>query len=894
MAQDNQIFSAPDPRTQNLYSRYTQEQVPVLPSGYLEAFATAAKLRADQQAQAASLAQERLKMDFLKQKENADRAVESVKANADYQKAQNEYYQKKRLDAESKAKVDNEKAKTELDNKKYMGEQLKTGLDVLKGNRSGILKQLEDNSKLPDGDPNKLKPADVDALTQKLRETNSSISAIGDVLLGNIGIGGSTNPLSGSRLIPKQPADQNKEIEQNRALERARAKFQASGSSDPGDLQRFLAQEMALLNQKKNSGNTVNKSGALINSTFNTAPQSVQSENPESTDESGSIWDNLPAEPTGQPQGVNLKTGNPNDLIYPVSENVGLPSELDPLIENHVNHGFQRTNNGKQEMIHSSLIFNPKTRGYQASINPEATDNFSLRQNRKLELMAWALNTKNGNLDVQIDDNDVKAAYDAFGVPENALQASQLAKAYKLVNNMELMDKGGYYDEKVDFLNQLFRERYGVEPSEFLASGRSATTRTTTLGTEDANDVPRLIAENTKKLQDSLNNPNRPRITDIPDNISPRINEIQAKMARNAKILESDPGETETKRLKSENTEYNKQLYALGQQLQTLESQRRTQQLQVQAAEANDNAYKGLNAQLELINTAKLTSGKLSEQAESIARRFPGLTTKSREKYNGYVSNALVRNSGVTVDLPEIINGKPTGKTITNRLSLRELINYSVEHGTPDKLRPYVLDAVDEKQLEKLDASVLSYQNALVPVRDLAAITERLAKMNPVTGFLAKITDDEANTVEQKRNSIIAAIRTNAIGGGNPSNYEQELLQTLVPNAGSLTSLTRRDRLRWKNVAIVNIMKNHLNMTQNGMKLTDEALEMYNRQLSQVLGRKITRNELEGLFTLYSNSRTQYDSLIAQGVDKNSQQARVLTTSVIEAMDKIAGIDQIK
>ena len=82
--------------------------------------------------------------------------------------------------------------------------------------------------------------------------------------------------------------------------------------------------------------------------------------------------------------------------------------------------------------------------------------------------------------------------------------------------------------------------------------------------------------------------------------------------------------------------------------------------------------------------------------------------------------------------------------------------------------------------------------------------------------------------------------------------------------------MATRDVQRWKNIALINILRHHLAMSQSRMRLTDDALNLYNTQLGKVLGKTLKREDLEKLFTAYGNAKTTYDKLYSQGLTKDA------------------------
>jgi len=858
------IFSAPDPRTQNLFARYTQEQVPVLPAGYLESFATAARLRAEQENQANQRSLELQKMAATRSENVANRNLDYAKLDVAAKKEQNESGKIALQLRDQAIKTETEKRKSALEIQKFQGESITGALDVLKGQRSDIDRQISDDN--DETDPKKkLKPDQLNLLKSQSSEFNRQIDSLGKRYLNLLNIGNDSpkqvNPEQAaleSQRKAKQNEDRQKEIMSNNAYNRAKARFQSSGSTNPQLLQNYYQQEIAIEKQTKK------------NQSDNTGPVS--------------LWDGLTQEPNvsnAQPQ-----TGNPGDLMYPVSENVGLPSELDDGVDNHVNHGFVRGQPGtNQTTINSSIVYNPKQNWYQASINPEVKDQNTISLNRQMEMAAWMLNSGIlKNVNVKVDDEDQVNAATLVGHNENLVQIPEIAKALKVVNLIQSSHKTGKVDSVSDSVGLQFQDKYGLSPMEFLAGGRGAVTDSTVFAPSNINDVNLKSQQISDKISEAVKN--RPTITEVNSaDIEGRIEKITKRMETNSKIIQSDPGSTATKKLIAENTDLTRQLTGLNSKLSVVNNQREVNKQKEQLWSSQISAYK---SEQESVNATLATRGKVAELrkvAVSQSRGFPGLTPESREAHFGYLNPALTKTSRVSIQVPEYDgNGNKTGKLINSKLSNRELLLESIKRGDPDMASSILMYGLTDKQIENVDAADENFSRAILPTRKLTEFTRSLDKESWVGSAWRKLTDHEVNSLTEYRSNIIAAVRTEKVGGGNPSNFEQEMLQDCIPDPSKLGRLTARDVLRWKNIGLMLAVTHNIKMKNNGLVMGADTVNMYNKELKDVVGRNMTQEEIEGLRQIYEKSLNVY-----QDRSSNESAKKEASEAINKAFTKAMG-----
>lgn len=933
MAQEP-IFSAPDPKTSNLFARYTQEQVPVLPAGYLESFATAAKLRADQANQANQIALEKEKLAVASAEKGADRELDFAKTGVESKKLDNE-----------RAKI---KMKDDIDYKKYQL-QLKTdqmkvfseSLGIARTNYSQLkIQQIDDDNK----DPKDRMPKDQkDALIQKIAAAQASVNAIGSKYLQHannfeVGLDGrpenngkpsQQTPEVSSRLLPNQPAtapatkpavpsvsyfggkpvdaamappgtlltgkdtlianfqykaqqaEKARKGQEAAAMQRAQARFKAEGGKWMPRLQEMFDEEMEI-EKKKGLPATASSNTSIFD--IPSIDENVGGPRIQLTAYSNT---NPMSQPIGTQIGVDAE-GNPT---YG-EEAEGVPSELNGTVLNGKTTGLK---NKAGQPLQSTILHNKDTGAYTMTYNPDVQSPEFIAHNRKLEFATWLLNSHPEMLkNVKTDINDEAAANTLFGHEGNSFQLGTLSKAWKLVKNIEETESTGKYDQTADLVSELFRVEFGAEPNEFWATGRSALSAGMDIDLSPGGQKTKQIAEAQERIAQAVST--RPKLVDDnaePDDTASKIAKLNKQIDVINQQMTASVGDPETqKELKARQDGLVKQVQSVS---QLGDARKNDREQKVQLAKSHDAA---IQSQLDLIKGIEHV--RASESADTAARQkaieladgFPGYNLESLNYNQGYASPALRQESSVLVKVNQLDSkGRPVigrdGQPLTTnkRFSVREIINLSIKNGKPDNLLKYWSKRQTPDQAKAVKESLDSYKKAFPSIVELHKVAKELKNSPTGVSTLTKMLGEKNNAIAVYVSTLKAAYRLFAVGGGNPSNYEQELLGDLVPDPNQILSIDGRNVRRFENLALMSVLVNHQKMVENGLELTPQALEMYNKQLGPVIGRKITKDELENLYTTFQNNSNNYDKLKKSNASaQNLKDARDL---MLNAFDTI-------
>jgi hypothetical protein len=154
------------------------------------------------------------------------------------------------------------------------------------------------------------------------------------------------------------------------------------------------------------------------------------------------------------------------------------------------------------------------------------------------------------------------------------------------------------------------------------------------------------------------------------------------------------------------------------------------------------------------------------------------------------------------------------------------------------------------------------------PLNELFGLFSELNKKGGVSRVFSSALDARYAASEGLRATLVANIRTAFIGGGNPSNFEQEILRATVPDTGTLFTFTEFNLNRLRTLAVAVMLSHYRTMTANGMEMTEDSLQAYNNRFSAIIGRKMSMED----FT-YFKSMTDQGNAEWQSVPSNAKEA---------------------
>ena len=443
---------------------------------------------------------------------------------------------------------------------------------------------------------------------------------------------------------------------------------------------------------------------------------------------------------------------------------------------------------------------------------------------------------------------------ESYRTPENTPIWSRIEKAHALAGRI-LSNQPSQYDPDETRLSLAFQQKFGFSPSDYMVWGNRGfgdLAKQNSLATSKLNAERAEATSNINKLlgfvaesQLSASSQADPTAQERAK-ISRQLESIQRRIgyaADNEKLRST---------LSAEANVLETRLKALDQTRQEWESRNRDRK------EFRDTQLEV--ARLALKAQEQATGGGVSAlmaREEAVGKAmsgYVGAIPGDIEQYAGFVSAGLrkipYQQGGEVVRYREIVG--PGGTLIPDRMDIPEFVSWSAVN-RPDLLVRYAALQPNEKNREAASDLTKKFYGSAVPARK---IYEALL-LNP--GWFDKTFDPTigaAATVE--RNSLIANFRQALIGPGNPSNFEQEIMRDVIPDASQIFSINSKSREKMRAIAMMSVMNHYHSMVQNGFEMTEDTLQIYNQNLSKIIGRELTMDDFKTITNYWDNVRAGY------------------------------------
>jgi hypothetical protein len=224
------------------------------------------------------------------------------------------------------------------------------------------------------------------------------------------------------------------------------------------------------------------------------------------------------------------------------------------------------------------------------------------------------------------------------------------------------------------------------------------------------------------------------------------------------------------------------------------------------------------------------------------------------------------------------------------------LIEKSRQEATPERLAFYDKLLPSDDDMKKAAEKNNLYNNAANALKELAFIAQEQKGAGTMESVFGKFTDNQWNSADSLRQKLIASMRVEIVGPGNPSNFEQELIQDIIPNPSKLFQLSSRNDIRFKHLAMMQVISHFLNMKQFKMQPTQAALDLYTSKFGEVLGskgnpRKITIQDLTGLTNEFTQTVKDYNRY-AQN-DETGDDRKKLMNSFKSRINSFLGVTNV-
>ncbi len=513
-----------------------------------------------------------------------------------------------------------------------------------------------------------------------------------------------------------------------------------------------------------------------------------------------------------------------------------------------------------------------------------------LAQARMMHVMSWAINNHPDllrRIDVLPEE---KAAAEQFYINEgNRADYNNIVRAYAYASrdrreNVPMTWAQGELDRA--FVNQ-----FQVSTNEFTELGLDMFTANSasnwiTQQTQASRERATTFSSNIKDLL-SL----RPQTSDILKNpYAEKIYKAQERVnraVRNAEGIGGEFGQTARAEIASAQAD----LAGLQAASAAWENEKGVAAVKAKSEILEIQIRGGLDAELarmkdlETIRTSQ--DAALARMGETF-QTWVGINPGDKERYFGYVASGVKNFKGY----PTLIAGRPANLSAAEfrNWALRDPVNSSKVTGVSGLYAGQfpTLDTLTKPNVQDSVARSTGEMGKLIqPLKELHGLFSELNQMSGPTRVFNSAFNAKFAASEGLRATLVANIRTAFIGGGNPSNFEQEILRATVPDTGQLWTYTEFNLNRMRTLAIAVMLSHYRTMTANGMEMTEDSLEAYNREFSGILGRKMSMDDFKYFKSMTDKGNTEWQSVPTNAkADYGKQVGRnvfdQMTTAAIE------------
>lgn len=511
-----------------------------------------------------------------------------------------------------------------------------------------------------------------------------------------------------------------------------------------------------------------------------------------------------------------------------------------------------------------------------------------LSQARLLHVMSWAINNK-ADLLRRIDVSPAeKAAAEEFYINDgNRADYNSIVRAYAYASRDRRPDVPMTWAQGE--LDAAFVDQFQVSTNDFVELGVDMFTATASSSwiTDQTEAAKVRASEASSKIGALIKS--RPTTSSVVKNpYTDKVFKAQEALTRAVKEAEGVGGPFgETARAAINAAQSN--LNGMQASASAWENENGASAVKSKSEILEIQIKGGLDAELARIKDLESIRGSQDQSLAKMAEGFStwvGINAGDKERYLGYVATGVKNFKG----FPTMIAGRPANLSAAEfrNWAMRNPVNstdvarvsglYAGQFPTIDTLtKPNVQDSVSRSTKEM--------GNLVKPLRELHSLFGELNKMGTLERARSSTFNDRYAASEGLRATLVANIRTAFIGGGNPSNFEQEILRATVPDTGTLFTFTKFNLNRMRTLGIAVMLSHHRTMIANGMEMTEDSLDAYNREFGKVIGRKMTMDDFR-----YFKSMTDQGNRDWQNIPSNAKEdyGKTVGTNTFDMMTNAA------
>lgn len=501
---------------------------------------------------------------------------------------------------------------------------------------------------------------------------------------------------------------------------------------------------------------------------------------------------------------------------------------------------------------------------------------------RKAVLMKMALD-KNLGRNIKVSPEDAAEAAELWITPTNKDRQFEIEKAWSLVKqNTSIGTVSPTYES--DQFTRITKEKFGTTPSEYLVNGYTSTVAgrpLESMNQDSAEDVADEIARReiqVRELEDKFQatagevNPHVKAIKDLQKDFDDY----------SALLLRQSPDTDAYKRVKQRVADLNNRIQqeSAGSTAWDAQQQQHKRRL--------DAGRQGLNDILERVrginSVGAIKTGMENARDTGIsAQRWVGTGKRHLGEHFGYSATAMdeippevrfrwIVDNNVQRKAGETAADFNKRRKVLDRTDNVELMAWLAQNDPQSFERiSQSMPTKEEREQSKLTTETLV--NNSYHFETLFNLNEGLRKAGYIEGIVLKNFSPEVKAAASARANLIGQMRVFIVGPGNPSNFEQEILHSIIPEIDATFSVAKFHKERLRALAMIAILAHHNEKTKLGLKANESSIELYNDRFHKLLGRKLTMEELDRFREFSAREADAYNQMKSIGnIDVGNRQ----------------------
>lgn len=501
---------------------------------------------------------------------------------------------------------------------------------------------------------------------------------------------------------------------------------------------------------------------------------------------------------------------------------------------------------------------------------------------RKAVLMKMALD---GNLarNIKVSPEDAEEAANLWISPTNKDRQFDIEKAWALVKeNTSIGTVNPSYES--DQFTRRVKDKFGTTPSEYLVNGYTSTVSGVPLESmnrDSEEDVADEIARRDKEVFEL-----EKKFQDKSAETNPHasvIEKLQKDFDDDSALLQRVPADSPAfKKVKASIANLNDRIQQESAASTAWDAQ------QQQAKRRLDAGRQGLNDLLERVrgvnSPGAIKTGMENARATGVSEeRWLGTKKRHFAEHLAYRAAALdeippevrfrwIIDKNVQRNAGESAADFNKRRKVLDRTDNVELIGWLAQNDPQSFERiSQTMPTEEERNQSKLTTETLV--NNSYHFETLFNLNESLRKAGYIEGAIMKNFSPDVKAAASARANLIGQMRVFIVGPGNPSNFEQEILHSIIPEIDATFSVAKFHKERLRALAMIAILAHHNEKIKLGLKANESSIELYNSRFSKLLGRKLSMEELERFKEFSDREADVYQSMKSIGnIDVGNRQ----------------------